>query len=182
MDGRSFALGMIAGGVLLGAGMLLGASGTTTSRDGARLAEFDTITARRLDIVRPNGEVVVRLRAGKDGGLVRVMDRGENLRAEINGSGNIAVFGDQGESLVRVGPVESGRGWSGVATGELLLFDQNGSVVGRLPGWVDAPASPAPSSAHATALRSTDDWRHAWRERWGSGLLTDRDERSLTSR
>jgi len=137
MDGRSFVWGALAGGGLLAAGMLLGASGSS-EQSVQRVAEFDTIIARRIDIVRPGGEVVMRLRTGKDGGVLHVLDRDERERVELAGDGSMSVISGDGKRLARLGSVETRRGWEGIDEGELLVFDRYGTVIGRMPGWITA--------------------------------------------
>lgn len=140
MEGKSFVAGMAAGAGILIAGTMLGGAGKTgADRYFGGVVEFDTIRARRVEVIRQTGDVAVQLRSGKDGGLLRVLDRFGDERAELNGDGSATFFCEGGRPLARVGScINADRlGATDIPRGQLLVFDAYGSVVGKLPGWVE---------------------------------------------
>ncbi len=143
---RTFTLGMLAGSAILIAGMFLAAATPALSPsqhgssepDGA--VRFDTIRARRFEVLDSQGAVVARLRSGKDGGVIQVYDRNNITRAEISAEGTVTVFHKDARPLASIG--------CAVATnpgGRIVVFDTEGSIAARLPGWVNGSDEPRSS-------------------------------------
>lgn len=139
---RTFLLGMLAGSGILLAGMLLGGASKVgpgaAEPDGA--VRFDTLRARRFEVVDSQGDTVARLRAGKHGGVIQVFDNNNITRAEICSSGTITVFREDGHPLAAVGQAVANN-----PGGRIVVFDPEGSIAARLPGWVNGSDEPRTS-------------------------------------
>ena len=136
---RTFFLGMLTGAAILASGMLL--SGATRQGPGAAdhdgAVRFDTLRARRFEVIDSQGDVVARLRAGKEGGLIQVYDRNNITRAEISAEGTVTVFHEDARPLASVGQAAAAN-----PGGRIVVFDPEGSIAARLPGWVNGSDQP----------------------------------------
>lgn len=135
INGRSFLVGLVAGGALLGAGLFLG--GAQRSRPGhyggsAPDAHFGALSVQKLDIVDRRGRVQLRLRGNaEDGGNLRVFDKSGDVRVELRADGTLLTFGGNERVRARLGRDRSG---GDRRAGVLELFDPNGRLISRLPG------------------------------------------------
>ena len=139
---RTFSLGMLAGAGILIAGIFLGGANSAlpVSADPDGAVRFDTIRARRFEVIDSQGAVVARLRAGKDGGLIQVYDRNNITRAEISAAGTVTIFHEDARPLASIGQAIANN-----PGGRIVVFDPEGSIAARLPGWVNGSDQPRSS-------------------------------------
>lgn len=133
LNGRSFLIGLVAGGALLGAGLFLGGAQRARPGHGGSSpdAHFGVLSAQRLDIVDGRGRVQMRLRGNhENGGNLRVFDRSGDVRVELRADGTLLTYGGNERVRARLGRDRLG---GDRRAGALELFDTHGRLTTRLP-------------------------------------------------
>ena len=140
MKHKTFLAGLIAGGTLFTVGLMLGGAGNARGyghgpSNGPAYhggtATFDSITARRFELVDRYGNTKIEMRASDDGGAFTIYDTNGDRRVKLTGEGAVTVFDKQGRARVRM-TAQGNLHTPHLRGGQVLAYNRAGQISGKL--------------------------------------------------
>ncbi|MEQ8745780.1 hypothetical protein [Pyruvatibacter sp.] len=159
MKRSDFWRGVAVGGGVFAAGLLIG--GAAQSSKPTDVTKFETVAAKEFRVVDDHdrvmavftqtdhggaatifdarGRPMIAFGLGSGGGLTQMLDRGGEIRAEINASGEVQVYSPEGQLRARLASYKEDGNTRQPWAGQVTAFDRNGAIVGRVPrdGFID---------------------------------------------